>query len=55
MYTIKLNNRKMKNMCFFTYEEARSAVRKILRKDGRAARYSNPCILGSGYTIVKMS
>lgn len=55
MYTIKFKNRKLKNLTFFTYEEARSALRAILRQNGYTNRYRNPSISGTGYTIVRIA
>lgn len=53
MYRIK--HKKLLKGFFFTYEEARSAVRAILRQKGFTNQYRNPAITGTGYSIVKVA
>lgn len=54
MYIIKRNNKRFNNKVFKTYEEARSYVRKWLRKQAvfnREYKYSNPSISDFNFSV----
>ena len=53
MYRIKYS--KLLKGMYFSYEEARSALRAILRDKGFTGSYRNPRITGTGYSIVKVA